>query len=144
MKRRQSQSSAFPISAEVLEVRALLSSAAPMMLGGLISQHESASQTGTVAATGFTETPLVSNVPGLAPNTDRELINPWGFFETSSGQFRVAANGSGQGILFNAQGQKSGADINIPPPAGSPSGSTSTPNGVIDNTTSDFVITFKG
>jgi uncharacterized protein (TIGR03118 family) len=98
----------------------------------------------TLPSTGFIETPLVSNVPGLAPNRDRELLNPWGFFETPSGQFRVAANGSGQGILFNAQGQKSGADINIPPPAGSPPGTTSTPNGVISNPTSDFVITFKG
>jgi uncharacterized protein (TIGR03118 family) len=93
---------------------------------------------------GFVETPLVSNIPGLAPNTDRELINPWGFFETPTGQFRVAANGSGQGILFNAQGQKSGADIIIPPPAGSPPKTTSTPNGVVSNTTSDFVITVNG
>jgi len=98
----------------------------------------------TLLTTGFVETPLVSNVPGLAPNTDRELINPWGFAETSSGQFRVAANGSGQGILFDAQGQKSGADITIPPPADSPAGTNSTPNGVIINTTSDFVITFNG
>ncbi len=98
----------------------------------------------TVPSTGFVETPLVSNIPGLAPNTDRELINPWGFFETPTGQFRVAANGSGQGILFNAQGQKSGADINIPPPTGSPPGTTSTPNGVISNPTSDFVITVNG
>lgn len=98
----------------------------------------------TVPSTGFVETPLASNIPGLAPNTDRELINPWGFFETPDGQFRVAANGSGQGILFNAQGQKSGADIIIPPPASSPPGTTSTPNGVINNPTSDFIITVKG
>ncbi len=98
----------------------------------------------TVPSTGFVETPLVSNIPGLAPNTDRELINPWGFFETPAGQFRVAANGSGQGILFNAQGHKSGADINIPPPTGSPPGTTSTPNGLISNPTSDFVITVNG
>src|SRR5215472_13698961 len=98
----------------------------------------------TVPSTGFVETPLVSNIPGLAPNTDRELKNPWGFFETPAGQFRVAANGSGQSILFNAQGQKSGADINIPPPTGSPRGTSSTPNGVISNTTSDFVITVNG
>jgi uncharacterized protein (TIGR03118 family) len=93
---------------------------------------------------GFVETPLVSNVPGLAPNTDRNLVNPWGFSETPAGQFRVAANGAGRGILLDAQGEKSGADIVIPPPAGSPSGATSTPNGVVSNTTSDFVITVKG
>src|SRR5262249_25787767 len=32
----------------------------------------------------------------------------------------------------------------IPPPAGSPRGTTSTPNGVVNNTTSDFVITVNG
>ena len=122
MQRRQPRSSLFSMSAEVLEVRALLSASTP----------------------GFVETPLVSNVPGLAPNTDPKLINPWGFFETASGQFRVAANGAGRGILFNAEGEKSGADIIIPPPAGSPKGTLATPNGVISNPTSDFVITVNG
>jgi len=92
----------------------------------------------------FVQTALASDIPGLAPNTDHNLVNPWGFFETSSGQFRVAANGTGRGILFDADGEKSGADIKIPPPAGSPAGTTSTPNGVINNPTSDFVITVNG
>jgi uncharacterized protein (TIGR03118 family) len=95
-------------------------------------------------SSGFVETPLVSDVPGLAPNTDMKLVNPWGFFETPDGQFRVAANGTGRGILFDAQGEKSGADIIIPPPAGSAAGTTSAPNGVVSNPTSDFVITVHG
>jgi uncharacterized protein (TIGR03118 family) len=93
---------------------------------------------------GFIQTALVSDVPGLAPNIDPKLINPWGFSETPAGQFRVASNGDGRGILFDAQGAKSGADIIIPPPAGSPSGTTSTPNGVVSNPTSGFVITVNG
>src|SRR6516165_11384612 len=96
------------------------------------------------AGMGYVQTKLVSDIPGFAPNTDRNLLNPWGFSEDSEGQFRVAANGSGRGILFDAQGEKSGADIIIPPPAGSPAGTTSTPNGVVSNTTSGFVITVKG
>src|SRR5262249_22446585 len=87
-------------------------------------------------SSGYVQTPLVSDIPGLAPNRDRNLTNPWGFSETSAGEFRVAANGSGRAILFDAEGEKSGADIIIPPPAGSPSGATSTPNGVVSNTTS--------
>jgi hypothetical protein len=74
----------------------------------------------TVPSSGFVETSLVSDFPGFAPNTDRSVINPWGFSDDAAGQFRVAANGSGRGILFKAQGEKSGADIIIPPPAGSP------------------------
>src|SRR5262245_36828324 len=96
------------------------------------------------AGMGYAQTNLVSDIPGLAPNRGRNLINPWGFSEDSAGQFRVAANGSGRGILLDAQGQKSGSDIVIPPPAGSPAGTTSTPNGVVSNTTSGFVITVKG
>lgn len=95
-------------------------------------------------ASGFVETNLASDIPELAPNTDRNLINPWGFSENSKGQFRVAANGSGRAILLDGQGEKSGADIIIPPPAGSPSGTTSTPNGVVSNTTTGFVITVMG
>lgn len=96
------------------------------------------------ATTGFVEHNLVSDIPGLAPNTDHNLINPWAFSETSAGQFRIAANGSGRAILADADGKKSGADIIIPPPAGSPAGTTSTPNGVVPNTTSGFVITVNG
>jgi uncharacterized protein (TIGR03118 family) len=92
----------------------------------------------------FVQTALASDIPGLAPNTDRSLINPWGFSESSAGQFRVAANGSGRGIQLDAQGEKSAADIIIPPPAQSPSGTTSTPNGVVNNTTSGFVISVHG
>jgi uncharacterized protein (TIGR03118 family) len=88
----------------------------------------------------YVQTALVSDIPGLAPNTDRNLINPWGFAENSSGQFRVASNGAGRAVLFDAQGEKAGADIIIP----SPSGATSAPNGVVSNPTSGFVISFKG
>ena len=55
--------------------------------------------------TGYIQTNLVSDVPDLAPNVNPKLINPWGFSENSNGQFRVAANGTGRGILLDAQGE---------------------------------------
>jgi len=94
--------------------------------------------------TGYIQTNLVSDVPGFAPNTNRKLINPWGFSENPDGQFRVAANGTGRAILLDAQGEREAADIIIPPPPGSPSKTISTPNGVVSNTTSGFAITFNG
>src|SRR4051812_48203610 len=96
------------------------------------------------AATGYVETNLVSDLHRLAHHTNRDLVNPWGFSVNSKGQFRVAANGPGTAITLNAKGAKQGPEIIIPPPAGSPKGTTSTPNGVISNTTSDFVISQHG
>src|SRR5262245_11013820 len=95
------------------------------------------------AATAYIQTNLVSDVPGLAPTTNPKLINPWGRSEGSDGLFRVTANGTGRAIPLDAQGEREGGDIIIPPPPGSPSKTTSAPNGVVGNDTSDFVITFK-
>ncbi|HEY2847400.1 MAG TPA: hypothetical protein VGI80_06230, partial [Pyrinomonadaceae bacterium] len=58
------------------------------------------------ADSGYVQINLVSDTAGLAPNVDPKLINPWGFSENADGTFRVAANGSGRGILFNAQGER--------------------------------------
>jgi len=96
------------------------------------------------AAAGFVETPLVSNIPGLAAHTDRDLLNPWGFIETPQGQFRVSANGAGNAPLFTAQGEIRGPAIILPPPPGSPPHSISAPNGAIPNPTDDFVISVNG
>ena len=43
----------------------------------------------SLPSVGFVETPLVSNIPGLAAHTDPDLLNPWGFIETPQGQFHI-------------------------------------------------------
>jgi uncharacterized protein (TIGR03118 family) len=93
-----------------------------------------------VPSVGFVQTPLVSDIPGLAPHTDPAVVNPWGFTESSRGEFLLSNNGTGTAALFAADGTPLGAPIVIPPPAGSPAGTTSTPNGQVANATSDFVI----
>lgn len=95
----------------------------------------------SLLSAGFVETALVSDIPGAAPHTDPALVNPWGFTETPGGQFLLSDNGTGTAALFAADGTPLGAPIVIPPPAGSPPGATSTPNGQLTNATSDFVIT---
>ena len=94
--------------------------------------------------TGYEQSNLVSNIAGLASNVDPKLINPWGFSETADGKFRVAANGSGRAILFDAEGEREGADIIIPTPASAARNTRSTPNGVVANDTSGFVISDNG
>ncbi len=96
------------------------------------------------ATPAFVETNLVSDIPGLARHTDTAVVNPWGFTEHSRGEFLLSDNGSGNAALFAADGTALGAPIVIPPPAGSPAGATSTPNGQVLNTTNDFVISENG
>jgi uncharacterized protein (TIGR03118 family) len=93
---------------------------------------------------GFVQTALISDIPGFAPNTNPNFLNPWSFIETSAGPFRVALNGAGRAMLIDTQGAKTGADIMIPPPAGSPKHTVSAPTGEVVNTSSGFVIAFKG
>ncbi len=93
---------------------------------------------------GLTQTALVSDVPGLAPNTDPAVVNPWSFTETPGGQFLLSANGTGSAPLVAADGTPLGAPVLIPPPAGSPAGTTSAPTGQVLNPTPDFVITENG
>ncbi len=93
---------------------------------------------------GFIETNLASDLKGVAAHTDVNLINPWGFAETPGGQFQVAANGSGDTIRLDARGKTLGQDVVLQPPLGSPPGATTTPNGTVLNTTSDFVISDDG
>jgi uncharacterized protein (TIGR03118 family) len=95
-------------------------------------------------AGGFVQTPLASSVPGLAAHLDKDLLNPWGFSLTPDGRFRISANGAGNAPLLTAQGVELGQAVLLPPPLGSAPGTTTTPNGQVVNTTSDFVISDDG
>ena len=93
---------------------------------------------------GFTVTNLLSDIPGLAAHTNKELVNPWGFAETPQGRFRVSANGRGESLLLDAQGTVLGRPVIVPTPPGSPPGSVAAPDGSLLNTTSGFVISHGG
>jgi uncharacterized protein (TIGR03118 family) len=91
-------------------------------------------------AGGFVQANLVSDIRGFAPHTDNDLINPWGFTETPDGTFRLSANGAGNAPIFDARGAELSPEVALPPPAGSPPGAVTTPNGQVTNSTNDFVI----
>jgi uncharacterized protein (TIGR03118 family) len=96
------------------------------------------------AGTGFVQTALVSDIPGLARHTDPNLLNPWGISLTPSGHFNVAANNAGVALRINASGAVLGNPVTLPPVPGSPPGTTAAPTGDVRNTTSDFVISEDG
>ncbi|HZU37729.1 MAG TPA: TIGR03118 family protein [Gemmataceae bacterium] len=92
----------------------------------------------------YMQSALASDIPGLAEFRDRDLINPWGFSETPGGRFRISANGVGNAPLLTADGQELGRAVELPPPLGSPPGTTTSPNGNVSNPTSDFIISDDG
>jgi len=102
----------------------------------------------TAASGAYRQTNLVSDVPGRAATTDSNLVNAWGLTRSATSPWWVADNGTGVSTLYNGQGQPfppaAPLVVTIPPPAGSPAGTTAAPTGAIFNGTADFVGTEGG
>jgi uncharacterized protein (TIGR03118 family) len=97
------------------------------------------------AAAEFVQTNLVSDVPGMAANTDSQLVNPWGLTTPPGGPFWVSDNQTGLTTLYDNLGNKF-ATFNIPKAPGS-SFAHATPTGTVfntDNNPNDFVVTAPG
>lgn len=92
----------------------------------------------------YLQTNLVSNLPGLGLNTDTNLKNPWGIVASSTSPFWISDNGTGLSTLYNGIGTTQSLVVTVPPPGGSPSGTTSAPTGIVFNNTTDFSITSGG
>jgi uncharacterized protein (TIGR03118 family) len=83
---------------------------------------------------GYTETNLVSNIPGLAAVTDPNLVNPWGIAFSASSPFWISDNGSGKSTLYNTAGIPQALVVTIPGVGGNPG----TPTGALFNSTTNF------
>lgn len=92
----------------------------------------------------YQQTNLVSDIPGLAPNTDPNLVNPWGLVAGPTTPFWVSDNNSGVSTLYTGGGQTVPLVVNIPPPTGSPAGTFGTPTGVVFNGNDEFHVTENG
>lgn len=86
----------------------------------------------------YTVNNLVSDLPGVATFTDPNLINPWGLASSGGSPIWVSNNGAGVSTLYNGSGVAQALVVTIPPPSGSPVGTTSAPTGVVFNGTSSF------
>jgi uncharacterized protein (TIGR03118 family) len=109
----------------------------------------------------YTQTNLVSDLPGVAPVTDPNLKNPWGLTRSPTGSpWWVGNNNSGTSTLYSGAGNpqnifpadphpdSNGNGINspfnnfvmVPPPAFAP-GTQSAPTGVVFNgSPTDFLL----
>lgn len=90
----------------------------------------------------YSQTNLVSDIPGLAAHTDPNLVNPWGIAFSATSPFWVADNGKGVATLYDGTGTARSLIVTIPPPEGS--SATSAPTGAVFNGTSDFVVSKNG
>src|SRR6266403_3125428 len=87
---------------------------------------------GLVLAGHIVQTNLVSDLPGISNHPpDANLVNSWGIVHGPATPWWVADNGTGVTTLYTGQGVKVPLTVTIPPPAGSPAGTTSAPTGVI-------------
>jgi uncharacterized protein (TIGR03118 family) len=87
----------------------------------------------------YQQTNLVSDMSGVANNTDPDLINPWGISFFPGGPFWVADNKSGFSTIYGANGVTQLSPVTIPVPPGDTS--PAKPTGTVANTaTSGFLV----
>lgn len=97
---------------------------------------------GTAVAQRYSQTNLVSDIPGMAAVTDPHLKNPWGISFGPTSPFWVSDNGTGVSTLYGPDGTQVPLIVTIPPPQGSQG--PSTPTGTVFNGTKDFVVSGNG
>ncbi len=85
----------------------------------------------------YTQTNLVSSVPGLALTLEDNLQHPWGMAASANHAFRIAANAKGQFRSFDASGTPQDPRAVIAVPAGVTV--PANPTGVAANTTGVFI-----
>jgi uncharacterized protein (TIGR03118 family) len=96
---------------------------------------------GTMGTSAFvTQTNLVSNGAAPAAHTDANLVNPWGIVAGPTTFFWINDNGTGLATTYTGDGTPQSIIVTIPPPAGSPPGTTAAPTGIVFNSTSDFSV----
>ncbi len=87
----------------------------------------------------YQQTNLVSDMAGVANNTDPDLLNPWGISFAPGGPFWIADNKSGFSTIYDANGVTALSPVTIPVPPGDTS--PAKPTGTVANTsTSGFLV----
>lgn len=77
-----------------------------------------------VLANDFSQTNLVSDMPGLAATTDPNLVNPWGIANSATSPFWISDQGTGVSTLYNGAGAITPLVVSIPAGANPPNGPT--------------------
>ena len=94
-------------------------------------------------SSGFEQTNLVSDIPGVAERLDPNLVNPWGIVASPSDTIWIADNGTGVSTLYRPSGAKAppGNPLVVTIPASKTSTESGNPTGIVFNSTGGFVVT---
>jgi uncharacterized protein (TIGR03118 family) len=108
---------------------------------GTFSVTTTVQQGTAIAGTSFIESDVISDGAIVADHIDPNFVNPWGIVAPSPNAFWDANNHTGTSTVFSSAGNINAAlhAVTIPAPAGSTGHSA--PTGVINNSTSAFVVT---
>ncbi len=94
----------------------------------------------------FSQTNLVSDIPGMATTTDPNLRNPWGVSFSATSPFWVSNQGSGNSTLYNGAGAITPLVVTIPSagkgpngPTGQVNNSAGTGNFLVNGTAANFI-----
>jgi len=81
-------------------------------------------------ASAYAQFNLVSDLPGVAPVTDPNLVNPWGLSSSGTSPIWVSDNGSDVSTLYNGAGQPFpvGSPLVVSIPDLAPTGQVNNPN----------------
>ena len=82
----------------------------------------------------YTMVPLVSDQPGVAPNTDPNLVNAWGLTSGPTTPWWVSDNGTDKSTLYNGAGVPQALVVNV----------HNAPTGTVFNSTAGFALPTGG
>ncbi len=83
----------------------------------------------------YTVTPLVSDQPGVAPNTDPNLVNAWGLASSATSPWWVSDNGTDKSTLYRgSDGQPQALVVDV----------HNAPTGTVFNPTAGFILPTGG
>ena len=89
----------------------------------------------------YTQTNLVSDIPGMGTFTDPHLVNPWGLSRSAGSYWWASDNGKGVSTLYNGAGAIQSLVVTIPPATGTGAG---TPTGTVALGTEFIFVTLDG
>jgi uncharacterized protein (TIGR03118 family) len=94
----------------------------------------------------YSQTNLVSDIPGVALRNDANLVNPWGIVASPNNTIWIANNGTGTSTLYNTSGVKipQGNPLVVTIPASGTSSEGGNPTGIVFNGAGGFVVAENG